>query len=515
MIKDFATRFPNVNLEYIKVIGSIVLAMQDTKADQGSTIPEFPSYLDRFMSILNITRLNPGACMELLYPFPYLYNADDQMNTVIQSVFTKFGIKSNFKSINLPFTYTSITGINKPTKRVTFTNHLTITVPSGLSQSSPTPSFIETSYHRNLLTLLLLSHSSSDFILLGPKGSGKSIITKHFASLLGYKIEYIPLYKDLSFRDLVQRRGTSSNGDSIWIDSGLIRAALNGYLAILDPMDVLSNDTLTALGRVVRRDVGLPDGRVLVSRDKYEAMQRKFGWSRDEMERRGVLMIHDGFRVVGLGRLGNWVKAEVNSLFSFVPLKPMTIDEEGVVMRELFPGLEKSVVDKLTRLTSSLRGEKDEALKELASNFSTRQLLRIARRLSLFPKEDLYGTISKISLSPFLPMLAKDALKSFLNRSGIKPAENDGDLSARVYRKDGVEYFQIGEVEAPIRTDTDPALVPKVLFYQNHKQTLILQEILKDYILGENLLLIGNQGVGKNKIVDYFLEMMKLPREYD
>lgn len=38
--------------------------------------------------------------------------------------------------------------------------------------------------------------------------------------------------------------------------------------------------------------------------------------------------------------------------------------------------------------------------------------------------------------------------------------------------------------------------------------------MLKDYALGENLLLIGNQGVGKNKLADKFLQLLRLPREY-
>jgi MoxR-like ATPase len=37
---------------------------------------------------------------------------------------------------------------------------------------------------------------------------------------------------------------------------------------------------------------------------------------------------------------------------------------------------------------------------------------------------------------------------------------------------------------------------------------------LKDYKLGEHLLLVGNQGVGKNKVVDRFLHLLHTPREY-
>ncbi|EDO29021.1 predicted protein, partial [Nematostella vectensis] len=38
--------------------------------------------------------------------------------------------------------------------------------------------------------------------------------------------------------------------------------------------------------------------------------------------------------------------------------------------------------------------------------------------------------------------------------------------------------------------------------------------MLKDFSLGGHLLLVGNQGVGKNKIVDRFLHLLNRPREY-
>ncbi|KAH3874340.1 hypothetical protein DPMN_037582, partial [Dreissena polymorpha] len=41
-----------------------------------------------------------------------------------------------------------------------------------------------------------------------------------------------------------------------------------------------------------------------------------------------------------------------------------------------------------------------------------------------------------------------------------------------------------------------------------------MEDMLKDFTLGEQLLLVGNQGVGKNKIVDRFLHVLNRPREY-
>jgi hypothetical protein len=58
----------------------------------------------------------------------------------------------------------------------------------------------------------------------------------------------------------------------------------------------------------------------------------------------------------------------------------------------------------------------------------------------------------------------------------------------------------IGDVIEPVRVGTDPSLVPNILFYDNPRQSATLREMLVDFQLGEHLLLIGNQGVGKNKL---------------
>lgn len=38
--------------------------------------------------------------------------------------------------------------------------------------------------------------------------------------------------------------------------------------------------------------------------------------------------------------------------------------------------------------------------------------------------------------------------------------------------------------------------------------------MLQDFSIGEHLLLVGNQGVGKNKLTDKLLQMLNRPREY-
>jgi len=43
-----------------------------------------------------------------------------------------------------------------------------------------------------------------------------------FKTYLGYQTYYVPLHKDISSRDLLQRRSTNSDGDTIWGNSPLV-----------------------------------------------------------------------------------------------------------------------------------------------------------------------------------------------------------------------------------------------------------------------------------------------------
>lgn len=59
----------------------------------------------------------------------------------------------------------------------------------------------------------------------------------------------------------------------------------------------------------------------------------------------------------------------------------------------------------------------------------------------------------------------------------------------------------------------------KVFLYQYSDYVCLqhvsaLEWLLQDFSLGEHLLLVGNQGVGKNKLADRLLQLLNHPREY-
>ena len=72
----------------------------------------------------------------------------------------------------------------------------------------------------------------------------------------------------------------------------------------------------------------------------------------------------------------------------------------------------------------------------------------------------------------------------------------------------------IAGVTATRRLHSNIALIPRPVYYENKAQTTVLADLLRTFRSGGNVLLIGNQGVGKNKIVDYLLYLLQCEREY-
>ena len=64
--------------------------------------------------------------------------------------------------------------------------------------------------------------------IVGAKGSGKSTLARVLAARLGYVTEVVHAYKDMTARDLLQRRGTDERGNTRWETTPLVQAALMG-----------------------------------------------------------------------------------------------------------------------------------------------------------------------------------------------------------------------------------------------------------------------------------------------
>ena len=90
-------------------------------------------------------------------------------------------------------------------------------------------------------------------IIKGEKGCGKSVLVEYFSAKLNYGTpELICCYKDMTSRDLLQRRRTDDAGNTRWHTSPLAAAALDGKLAVLDGVNRLTSDALSVISSLVK-----------------------------------------------------------------------------------------------------------------------------------------------------------------------------------------------------------------------------------------------------------------------
>ncbi|KAM9343638.1 von Willebrand factor A domain-containing protein 8 [Pholidichthys leucotaenia] len=529
---------PNIGAERV----SQLLSLASTLCSQESSslgLPDFP--VDNLLPALQVLNafpmLSSQQLIQRLYPYTSMLGKDGR--SAVESVLSRFELLDGRRQ-PAP---TAVTGVS-PTNDAEGSADVTLRiadksvsfqVSAGTKEPCPpdrSPAFINTPSHSQLLAEMMQSHMASDICLIGAKGCGKSVIAREFAEMLGYSIEPIMLYQDMTARDLLQQRYTLPNGDTAWRPSPLVTAAIEGKLLVLDGIHRVNLGTLAVLSRLLHdRELDLYDGSRLLRWDRYQILKEQLQFSDQEMKERSVFPIHPSFRVLALAEppiLGastggggssssrgqQWLGPELLTMFFYHTITPLAKGEEMELIQGLTPNVPKEAAEQLLHLTHSLRGVNDPTAQSLASSLSTRQLLRICRRLSQYPEESIAHAINKACLSRFLPSLARASLEKSLTSCSIEdmpaPAEHAREYCCMV--KDGV--LTIGNVSVSVYNPEQKMKVPDVLFYDNPQHLMVMEDMLKDFLLGEHLLLVGNQGVGKNKIVDRFLHLLNRPREY-
>ncbi|XP_061081457.1 von Willebrand factor A domain-containing protein 8 [Conger conger] len=515
---------------------SQLLSFATTLCSQESSslgMPDFP--VDNLPAALRVLDLFPmrssQQLLQTLYPYEAMLGKEGR--TAVENTLKRFELLDSGRrpSAVAVAKVEAVPGDRPGRAAVTVRvddEDVTFEVPAGTRPPRPpssTPGFVSTPTHDRLLAEMMQSHLVKDLCLMGPKGCGKSVIAREFAEMLGYTIEPIMLYQDMTARDLLQQRFTLPNGDTAWRPSPLVSAAREGRLVLLDGIHRVNLGTLAVLARLIHdRELSLYDGTRLLRSDRYQALKEELQLSDQELQERSIFPVHPSFRMVALAEppvVGGgsapgqqWLGPELLTMFLFHSVRPLGHAEETAIIRAMTPSVPMDAVEQLLHLTHRLRETSDPTAQSLASSLSTRQLLRICRRLSEYPEERVSHAVHKACLSRFLPSLARSALQKNLSSCSIQdpvePEPQERDLSCQV--QDGV--LRIGKVSAPLYNAGEKMKVPDVLFYENTQHMMLMEDILKDFLLGEHLLLVGNQGVGKNKIADRFLHLLNRPREY-
>ncbi|KNC72406.1 hypothetical protein SARC_15035, partial [Sphaeroforma arctica JP610] len=200
------------------------------------------------------------------------------------------------------------------------------------------------------------------------------------------------------------------------------------------------------------------------------------------------------------------------------------MDTKELILRKRFPMIDAETMESLVTISSRLQQTATDSRDVKANDLklSMRQLVRIARHAEQFPN-DLREVVERTALSRFLPTAIRDALDDTLTLAGVsEPISTINEYTPLKIEYDselqtGVKtHVRIGEdVRHPVAMPTSPHLVPHVVFFDIPSHLRIIRDIVKDFAIGNrHVLLIGNQGTGKNKVTDRLLEVLALEREY-
>ena len=109
-----------------------------------------------------------------------------------------------------------------------------------------------------------------------------------------------------------------------------------------------------------------------------------------------------------------------------------------------------------------------------------------------------------------MKQVTQEAHEAAKGANGASSLELGGCLELQVAEG----RLTIGDVSAPVRQGSKVELVPNPAFVPISGHVALLRELLIDWSLGQHLLLLGEQGVGKNKLVDKLLSLLSAEREY-
>ncbi|CAD5229391.1 unnamed protein product [Bursaphelenchus okinawaensis] len=503
------------NIDPIKRNNVIGVCFGINVQQQGTSLglPRVP--IDNMVKAFEVWNLNPTLSEEEViasfYPKSSILKRETELS-IYNQFLDDFSVKRNKK---LPPATSEMASEDSTVKINRNNDNVTFTVPTGtVTENIKHSPFVSTPYHEDVMSHLMTLHSKVDFCLLGGKGTGKTAIIEEFGRRLNYHLETITLFQDMNSRELVQQRKMLPNGDTVWEDSQLIKAAKEGSLCVLDGLEKVHWSTAEVLAPLVfHRFIHLPDGGRLISPEAFELLKKENGWSDKELNLKGVYEISPRFRLVALadsqsadgsGPTSKWLNDQILSLFLFKSLEVMTLEEEKHLILSLVPNSKGETSEKLIQFSNYLKSSSDVNLRHIGALLSMRRIISIMKRSAQKPEEGLYNVINRSALSKFLPRLTKSSFLKAMDKFGISP-ENASSATNSGWKE---------ELKAGQNPSHHDSMIPDVVFFDNTQHMKIMEDMAVDFSLGEHILLIGNQGVGKNKITDRFLQHIQRPRQY-
>eukprot|EP00428_Durinskia_dybowskii_P062357 CAMPEP_0170375242 /NCGR_PEP_ID=MMETSP0117_2-20130122/11058_1 /TAXON_ID=400756 /ORGANISM="Durinskia baltica, Strain CSIRO CS-38" /LENGTH=1559 /DNA_ID=CAMNT_0010630307 /DNA_START=124 /DNA_END=4803 /DNA_ORIENTATION=+ len=351
--------------------------------------------------------------------------------------------------------------------------------------------------------------------------------------------------------------GSASASSSLWLDSPLVKAARVGKICVLDGVDRVDAQALLGIRSIVSSPTYYPpqpqqgfDGAVEVREIDLPSGER--------------LLVHPDFRLICLGvpptksedaRM-RYLNSDLNLSYHLLPdMTPSDIKRVVEQSTSTFceaEGVSATVRDQLKRTDALILSAVSELYATAGrSSPELRPTLRHIQRVQSSVRAKLSNNSSRISdsgslvhrlmsqalLVRFLSAASAAKFEQAMDDAGVQASpsgsakkrnkfmkflQNDAqkqDVERQISVDIANNTVTIGDVTCARRTCTLPELVPQPLFHENASHLAVLESLLLSYKASykntdNSVLLIGNQGVGKNKLVDRLLQVLNAEREY-
>ncbi|KAL5256307.1 hypothetical protein ACHWQZ_G011506 [Mnemiopsis leidyi] len=491
-----------------KAVHSLLSFASFFKESEAKTWPYLSSSaVDSLHSILlNVPTADPSKLVNTVYPYNLLLQPDTRSQ--FEVMLSDLGITSPRSVLGDPVC--KVQEIKDGIATIKCGRHQ-FTVPAGnetAGSRSDNP-YISTPTQEGIISNMILSHSVSDICIVGPPGCGKSVVINEFARRLGYQTDSIVLYNDMTSRDLLQQRQTDSKGNTVWENAPLVHAALSAKLFVLDSAHKLHHTTLSTLASLCQdRVLVLPDGKRLISHSAHQDMCASLNLTSEQLRERGVLPIHPSFRIIATGEeTGDWITPEVLGLWHYHHHSSLRLDQQLNLLSKICPQTSKVHIKRIQTMSEKLRSHTDPVLAGVGNMLTMRRLIAICRAVA--NGADLGNAVHTSLLTRFMPALTRKTLTATLKDIGIVETSKVDDVTIT----SDENTLTIGSVCVP-KLGGEKELVPDTLFYDNKNQLNLLEELLRSFGDGSHILLVGNQGVGKNKLIDRLLGLLEGSREY-
>jgi MoxR-like ATPase len=202
----------------------------------------------------------------------------------------------------------------------------------------------------------------------------------------------------------------------------------------------------------------------------------------------------------------------VNRFTNKVHLCYLPPDEEFEVLKDYGPNVDDRIIDRLLAVASDIRRDYAEEHGVAPFPVTTRALIRMVRHLGMFPDDtrvlrSLFWKKACWLDDRIHPPIAVRLIGNLLDLHDIRDRDGRSHERSHVVAEGKDQVLRIGAASCPL--GPGGPYVPGEVIEEVQQNLADLEWILKDIALGENILLIGEAGVGKNKLESYLASLLR------